>query len=74
MTYTGTGEMTMLGTEWRKSSFSIDGASCVEARRSGDDVEVRHSKTPMYPPLVFTGYEWKVFVAGVRDGEFDVAL
>jgi hypothetical protein len=32
---------------------------------------VRHSKDPDGPRLRFTASEWKAFIAGVKDGEFD---
>ena len=55
---------------WRKSSHS--GANgCVEVARGGDRIAVRDSKDPSGPILLFTPQEWRAFVAGVRDGEFD---
>jgi hypothetical protein len=38
-----------------------------------DLIAVRDSKDPSGPMLLFTPLEWRAFVAGVRDGEFDVA-
>jgi hypothetical protein len=34
-------------------------------------VAVRDSKDPTGPMLLFTPLEWRAFLAGVRDGEFD---
>ena len=58
--------------KWRKSSHS--GANgCIEVARSGDLIAVRDSKDPSGPVLVFTPHEWRAFLDGVRDGEFDGA-
>jgi hypothetical protein len=57
---------------WRKSSHS--GANgCVEVLHGDDQVAVRDSKDPSGPVLRFTPREWRAFLAGVRDGEFDGA-
>lgn len=58
---------------WFKSSFCGD-AGCVEIMVSGDGVAVRDSKdTTRSPILNFTGDEWRAFVSGVKNGEFDLA-
>lgn len=67
-----------MGTDhvtWRKSSYSgSNGGNCVEvARVPAPSVAVRDSKDPEGPRLVFTPDDWRVFVAGVRAGEFDIA-
>jgi hypothetical protein len=55
---------------WRKSSFSD--SSCVEAAPCGDGrVAVRDSKNPTHGHLIYEAAEWKAFLAGVRNGEFD---
>ena len=41
--------------------------------QNGDQVAVRDSKDPSGPVLVFTPHEWRAFLDGVRDGEFDGA-
>jgi Domain of unknown function (DUF397) len=58
--------------KWRKSSHS-SANGCVEIAHSGDLVAVRDSKDPDGPVLLFTDHEWRAFLAGVRDGEFDGA-
>lgn len=52
-----------------------DSGTCVEigACACGGEVLVRDSKNPTGPVLGFTRDEWKVFVTGVKNGEFDVA-
>jgi hypothetical protein len=56
---------------WRKSSHSGDNG-CVEVANGDDLIAVRDSKDPTGPMLLFTPLEWRAFLAGVRDGEFDV--
>jgi len=59
---------------WRKSSYSGDtGGDCVEvARNLPGIVAVRDSKDQAGPVLAFTPTQWRAFVVGVRDGEFDL--
>lgn len=60
--------------DWRKSSHSSGADNCVEVNL-GDGtrtVAVRHSKNREGAVLTFTGPEWRAFVEGVRDGEFDL--
>jgi hypothetical protein len=58
---------------WRKSSVSggTDG-ECVEVAFAKDSVLVRHSRHPSGPVLSFTRSEWKAFLAGAGNGEFDL--
>lgn len=58
---------------WRKSSYSSDTANCVEVAMLLGQVYVRDSKDPAGPSLIFTPREWDAFVAGAKDGEFDLA-
>lgn len=59
---------------FQKSSYS--NADCVEAMMRTEDgaVLVRHSQQPDGPVHAFTAGEWRAFVAGVKDGEFDFGL
>jgi len=70
---------------WRKASYSgNDGADCVEVTATHDSAIAPHkssadvlylmrdSKDPDGPKLAFTASEWDAFVAGVKDGEFDL--
>lgn len=59
---------------WRKSSRSGgNGGQCVEvATNLPGIVAIRDSKDPDGPKLVFTPVEWRAFVSGARDGEFEL--
>lgn len=61
------------GLIWRKASqSSAQGSDCVEVAELGDGGRVvRHSQDPDGPRLRFTASEWKAFIAGAKDGEFD---
>lgn len=58
---------------WTKSTRS-GSAGCVETRLADDgSVYVRDTKANgTGPVLAFTSGEWTAFVAGVKDGEFDL--
>jgi hypothetical protein len=64
-----------VGAVWRKSSYSGgNGGDCVEvASRRPDTVAVRDSKDRAGPQLAFADRAWSQFVAGIKDGEFDLA-
>lgn len=59
--------------DWRVSSYSTNGGGdCVEAAPLPDGgVAVRHSREPDGPTILYTAREWRAFLAGARDGEFD---
>jgi hypothetical protein len=59
--------------EWRTSTYSANGSTCVEvARNLPGIVAVRDSKNRGGPALAFTPAEWDAFTARVRGGEFDL--
>jgi hypothetical protein len=59
--------------EWRTSAGTgSDSDSRVEVAFVEGAVAVRDSKQPGGPILVFTPEEWDAFVAGAKDGEFDL--
>lgn len=58
---------------FRKSTFSSD-AGCVEVRRiPHGNIFLRDSKDPAKAAHEFTPREWVAFLAGVRNGEFDLS-
>lgn len=60
------------GTTWRKSTRSNGQAACVEVAVTDPCVAVRDSKNRQGPMLVFCPPEWRAFMHGVRNGEFDL--
>lgn len=57
---------------WRRGS-GCDHSTCVEvARTATDRILVRDSRGEESPILAFDRDEWRVFVAGVKAGEFDI--
>jgi Domain of unknown function (DUF397) len=59
---------------WFKSSAS-SAAGCVEiAHLPGGGVAVRDSKDRSKTPHVFSGHEWECFLAGAKNGEFDLPV
>lgn len=58
---------------WRKSTYSeASSGGCVEVAFSGGFVLVRDTKDRAAGFLRFMGEEWVAFVAGVKDGEFEL--
>ena len=60
------------GAKWRKSTAS-GGDNCAEVAFVAGSVLMRHSHHPSAPVLAFSPSEWTAFLAGVRNGEFDLA-
>lgn len=59
--------------EWRRSSYSTGSdTTCVEVSVRPTGVVVRDSKNPVGPELHFSLQEWRIFLLGVRAGEFEV--
>jgi hypothetical protein len=58
---------------WRKSTRSGTSGECVEvADNLPGVVAVRDSRDPDGPVLTFDPAEWRAFIDGARDGEFDL--
>jgi hypothetical protein len=58
---------------WHKSTYSgSNGGNCVEVARDGESVLVRNTRDREGGTLAFTTGEWRAFLAGARDGEFDL--
>lgn len=59
---------------WIKSSFSGNSGNCVEVLFADGTAQVRDSKRPDGPALLFTRSEWEAFELGVVNGEFSMPL
>jgi Domain of unknown function (DUF397) len=67
------GSQDLRRAEWRTSSYSANGSSCVEvASNLPGIIAVRDSKDREGPALVFTPDQWTAFLTGVRADQFDL--
>jgi hypothetical protein len=59
---------------WRKSSYSANGANCVEVCTSAPGtVSVRDSKNvPAGPELAISNQAWSTFVQGIKSRQFNL--
>ena len=62
--------MSVEADKWRSSTFSAE-SNCVEVAFLDGLVAVRDSKDRHGQVLMFTQPEWRAFLAGAREGEFD---
>jgi hypothetical protein len=56
---------------WVKAEYSGANGQCVEIASTTGKVAMRDSKDPDGPILVYTPGEFKAFLHGARNGEFD---
>jgi hypothetical protein len=56
---------------WRTSTYS-GGNGCVEVAFADGLVAIRDTKDRRGPMLVFTAAEWEAFLAGAREGQFEL--
>jgi len=64
--------MPLIRDRWFLPRRTSNSNTCVETRFTDDAVYVRNNLRPDAGTAVFTHDEWRVFVAGVRDGDYDV--
>ncbi|MGD0700188.1 MAG: DUF397 domain-containing protein [Trebonia sp.] len=64
----------LAGLSWIKANFSNHNGACVELAATSDKVAIRDSKDPGGPILVYTPIEFRAFLDGARNGEFDSLL
>ena len=57
--------------EWFLPSYTSNGATCVETKFTDSAVVVRSHLRPN-ATAEFTHDEWEAFVAGVKNGEYDL--
>lgn len=55
---------------WR-TARSCNGGTCVKVAASGESVLIADSKTPDGPVLAYTADEWREFLRGAKNGDFD---
>jgi len=56
---------------WLKAQSSTVNGQCVEIAAATGNVAIRDSKDPDGPILVYTPAEFRAFLDGARNGEFD---
>ncbi|MEV5597711.1 DUF397 domain-containing protein [Streptomyces sp. NPDC052496] len=62
-------ELDLTGAAWQSSS---QGMGDVQVAFVEGWIAMRNRRTPEVPALVFTPAEWRGFVLGAREGEFDL--
>ncbi|MFD5564789.1 MULTISPECIES: DUF397 domain-containing protein [Kitasatospora] len=61
-------ELDVSGAEWRSAGDDPNG---VQIAFVDGYIAMRNGAEPDGPALIFTPAEWRAFVLGARDGEFD---
>jgi hypothetical protein len=64
--------MPLKTNEWFVPRRSANGSTCVETKFTADAVLVRNNLRPEAGTAEFTHEEWAAFVAGAKDGDYDV--
>ena len=62
-------KLDLTGAEWLSSSH---GPGDVQIAFVAGHIAMRDGRRPDGPALIFTPAEWRAFVLGARDGEFDL--
>jgi hypothetical protein len=63
--------MPLITGEWFLPRRTNNGVRCVETKYK-DAVYVRNNRRPDAGTAVFDHAEWAVFLAGVKDGDYDL--
>jgi hypothetical protein len=58
--------------KWFLPRRTTNGGTCVETKFTENAVFVRNNLRPNAGTAEFTHEEWTVFLAGVRDGDYDL--
>lgn len=64
--------MPRMMNSWFLPRRTSNGTTCVETKFTTDAVFVRNNQRPDAGTAEFTYDEWKVFVASIKDGDYDV--
>jgi Domain of unknown function (DUF397) len=59
------------GLSWRKASISVNNGACLEVAPYAQGVAIRDSKDPGGPILRLSSRQWRAFLRGAKEGEFD---
>lgn len=59
---------------WLKANSSTANGHCVEIASAVGNIAIRDSKDPDGPILVYTTSEFRAFLDGARNGEFDILV
>lgn len=58
------------GPAWR-TARTCDGGACIQVAASGPMILIADSKTPSGPALSYTMTEFREFILGAKNGDFD---
>jgi hypothetical protein len=58
---------------WRKARRSVGNGACVEVAEVGDLIAVRDSKNPDGPMLLYPPENWRQFLDGAKQDDFESA-
>lgn len=58
------------GPAWR-TARNCDGGACVQVAANGRMIMIADSKTPDAPALSYTVAEFREFIQGAKNGDFD---
>jgi hypothetical protein len=65
-------EVASTDDDWRKSTASQPGGNCLEVAIGEEAVRIRHSLDRSGTILSFTHAEWRAFLIGAGNGEFNL--